>query len=242
MVAGGDADWAGETFMKDLKRKNKYSVDPFPPDPEFTKGEMIACPASAEFLDPLSEGYKLHWVHPSKLVNGVCPSCAKKFAKHSLVPSDRNHHSAIDECNDADGDTSGNIKKAVFFNHDEIDALLGTVDSAPDDARQMAGEVIREIFIYCFGVQYRRKGGLKLAASKLAVIAAGLQPSLLNGATQEQIAKQLGLTKAAVSWASVRFRDAFNLDTKNGRTEAQREAMRKARLSNPVGRHFKKQP
>ena len=234
--------------MKDLKRKNKYSVDPFPPEPEFTKGEMIACPASAEFLDPLAQGYKLHWVHPSKLVNGVCPACARKFAKRGVpkseVPVDLNER--LHPADPVDGDDTidhhGHIEKITVVNHDEIDALLGLAQSVPKDSIRVAGEFIREIFAYCFAVQFRRKGSLKLAAAKLAVIASGLSPNLLGGATKSQIAKSLGLTKQAVSYTSVKFRDAFNLPPQNGREHDQesRETMRKIRLANPVGRHFAK--
>ena len=49
----------------------------------FTNGNKVACPASAEFLDPLSAGYKIHWATPAELLEhgGVCKSCADKFTK-----------------------------------------------------------------------------------------------------------------------------------------------------------------
>lgn len=124
-----------------------------------------------------------------------------------------------------------------------MDALLGTIQAAPEDARHLAGEVIREVFAYCFSARFKTKSSLKLAASKLAVIAGWLRPDLLNGRTQTQVAKTLGLTKQSLAKASVKFRDQFDLPPQNGRSQEAREAMRRARLANPVGRHHAtKQP
>ena len=215
----------------------------------FRKGSMIACPASAEFLAPLSPDYKLHWVHPSRLVNGVCPACAKKFAKHKPAAvetpvdlNERHHHLDLEHDHVASV-APRDIEPATFFSYDDLDALLGTIEAAPEDARHLAGELIREVFAYCFSAKFKTKSELKLAASKLAVIAGWLRPDLLNGRTQTQVAQTLGLTKQALAKASVKFRDQFGLPPQNGRSQEARAAMRRARLANPVGRnHAAKQP
>jgi hypothetical protein len=209
----------------------------------FTDGKKIACPASAEMLDPLAAGFKLHYATHAELQKhgGVCKKCAEKFGKaHRAVvegrrietPVEISHRHEPDLQQDhAAFDAPGDLVGVVDFPFEEIDGVL---ESAPEDARQLAGEVIRQVFAYCFS-----KGSLTAAAAKFAVIGAGLRPNApgLDDATQTDLAKQLGLTKAALSKASVKFQDTFGIKFSRSRNESARAKMRLRRLGGPDRHH-----
>lgn len=218
-----------------------------------TKNNKVACPASAEFLDPLSAGYKIHWATPAELLEhgGVCKSCADKFTKaHAPVmsgrrvetPVDLNEHPmesdfqqdhiAFDEAHRATG--------VVDFSFDEIDGVLAT---APDDARQIAGELLRHVFQFCFGTNRKKLSKMQLttAAMRLAVVVSGLRPDTLNNATHGQLARALKRTKAAASKANVSFQQQHGIKFARSRDDTARAKMRARRIGGPA-RHHKDAP
>jgi hypothetical protein len=124
------------------------------------------------------------------------------------------------------------LTQTTDFDYDAVDEALRFVEAAPADARAQAGEVIRQVFAYCFG-----RGNLTAAAAKFAVIGAGLRPDVLDDATQTDLAQRLGLTKAALSKASVKFQDAFGVKFSRSRSADGRAKMSARRLGGPNRHH-----
>ncbi len=214
-----------------------------------TKGKKVACPASAEFLDPLAAGFKLHFATPAELQKhgGVCKACSEKFAKaHKTVvsgkrietPVDLNeHHLEPDLAQDHVAfDAPGDLVGIVDFPFAEIDGVL---ESAPEDARQLAGEVLREIFHFCFGTGHKQFGEtqLKTAAMRLAIVVSGLRPEIVNNATHGELAKCLSRTKAAASKSNVLFQSRHGFKFARSRDESARAKMRARRLGGPDRHH-----
>jgi hypothetical protein len=203
------------------------------------KKGRIACPRSWDNASLLTD-FEIHFEDPDKLINGICRKCHAKLMKTHKgflrgkieTPVDLNEHRHEPDLQQdhAAFDAPGDLVGVVDFPFEEIDGVL---ESAPEDARQLAGEVIRQVFAYCFS----KKGSLTAAAAKFAVIGAGLRPDVLSDATQTDLAKRLGLTKAALSKASVRFQDTFGIKFSRSRNESARAKMRARRLGGPDRHH-----
>jgi len=154
----------------------------------------------------------------------------------SPVPMEVHHHLPDFE-QDHGAFADGLLTQTSDFNYDEIDRALGLVEAAPPDAREQAGELVRQIFAYCF--KGKRGLNLRTATAKFVVIAAGLRPDVLGDESQTELAANLGLTKAALSKANVKFQDAFGFKFQRSRSADARAKMRAVRLANPVARNKK---
>ena len=213
----------------------------------FTNGKKVACPASAEFLDPLA-GYKLHFASKAELEKhgGVCKQCAEKFKKRgaailagkietpgAMVPPPPQMPDDHVAWQNVSGENYAELIQTSDFNFDEIDAALGLFETAAPEVRAQAGEVLREIFQFCFGTRRKKLGAneLKSAAMRFAVVVSGLRPDILNDATHGELARHLSRTKAAASKASCAFEDRHGIQFARSRRSDARAAMRKARLA-----------
>ena len=208
-------------------------------DATFTDSKnRVACPASLQFGDLINSG-QVHYATRRQIEKyGLCRKCRKRMKEHGKAvlngkletPADLNeHHHAPTVEQDHVAFDHGELTQSTDFDFDEIDRALGLVADAPPDARQQAGELVRQIFAYCF--KSKRKLNLRTAAAKLAVIGAGLRPDALADESQTELAASLGLSKAALSKASVKFQDAFGVKFSRSRSSAARAAMRAARLA-----------
>ncbi len=198
----------------------------------------IACPVSLENANLLSN-YSVHFTTKRQIEKfGMCKACRRRIKEKGKAlltgkletPASMtvHHHALTPEEDHAANIGPGEVVPTIEFDYDEVDRALGLVESPPEDARQLAGEVIRQVFAYCFG-----NGNLTAAAAKFAVIGVGLRPSVLSDATQTDLAKRLGLTKAALSKASVKFQDKFGIKFSRSRNESARSKMRARRLGGP---------
>jgi hypothetical protein len=203
----------------------------------------VACPASLEHGDLINSG-QVHYASRRQIEKfGLCKKCRKRIKKHGKAilkgkvetPAEieKHHFPTVEQ--DHAGFADGELVQAQEFDFAAVDEALGLVESTPPDARQQAGELVRQLFAYCFS---QRKLDLRTAAAKLAVIGAGLRPDALDDKTQTELARQLGLTKAAMSKASVKFQDAFCIKFSRSRSVSARAKMRARRLGG-LARHRK---
>jgi hypothetical protein len=214
-------------------------------DATFTDSKnRVACPASLEHGDLLNPG-QIHYASRRQIEKfGLCRKCrAKLKKKHAAIaagkietPATIEHHHHLDVEQDHVGFDAAEVVQTTDFDFAEVDLALGLVEETPPDARQQAGELVRQLFAYCF--KSKGKVNLKTAAAKLAVIGAGLRPDALNDASQTELAARLGLTKAALSKASVKFQSAFGIKFSRSRSVSARSKMRARRLGGPA-RHRK---
>lgn len=120
------------------------------------------------------------------------------------------------------------LVKMVDFPFDEIDGVLAV---APQDALTAAGELMRELFHFCYDTsQNNRRTQFQIATARFAVIVSGLRPEILSDQTRTEIAEALGVTKAALSKISVNFEQRFNFKSARTRSAAARAAMSKAAM------------
>ena len=205
----------------------------------------VACPASIEHGDLLNPG-QIHYASRRQIEKfGLCKKCRKRMKKHGKAilngkveqPASMNeHHHRPDVEQDHVGFDAAEVVQTTDFDFAEVDRALGLVEETPPDARQQAGELVRQLFAYCF--KSKGKVNLKTAAAKFAIIGAGLRPDALNDETQTKLAARLGLTKAAISKASVKFQSAFGIKFRRSRSVSARAKMRARRLGGPA-RHRK---
>ena len=202
----------------------------------------VACPASLQFGDLINSG-TLHFTTPAQIAKyGLCRKCRKRMKEHHKAilagkletPVDLNeqHHAPTVEQDHVALD-HGELTQSTDFDFDEVDRALGLVEAAPPDARQQAGELVREIFEFCFKARGKKFSAseLKTAAMRFAIVVSGLRPDILNDATHGELAKRLSRTKAAASKASVKFEDKHGFQFARSRSLQAREAMRVARLA-----------
>lgn len=123
------------------------------------------------------------------------------------------HHHLPDFEQDHGAFADGLLTQTTDFDYDEIDRALGLVEAAPPDVRQQAGELVRELFQFCFGANRKKLCAhwLRTATLRFAVVASATRPEILNDLTHGEIASQLGLTKAAASKALVLFEDKHGI-------------------------------
>lgn len=211
-------------------------------DATFTDSKnRVACPASLEHGDLLNPG-QIHYASRSQIEKyGLCRKCRKRMKKHGKAilkgkvetPAEieKHHFPTVEQ--DHAGFADGELVQAQEFDFAAVDEALGLVESTPPDARQQAGEVLRELFQFCFGTQRKKLGAkeLKTAAMRFAVIVSSLRPDVCNQATHGELAKHLGRTKAAASKALVAFEDRHGIQFARSRRADGRAAMRAARLA-----------
>jgi hypothetical protein len=208
----------------------------------FTKGKKVTCPRSWANANLLTD-FSVHYATPEEIQSngGVCRKCRKQIQKRvkailrgkKETPAVFEHHRAPDaEQDHVAFDAPGHAETVEWFNHDDVDAALGLIDAAPADARQQAGEVLRQVFQFCFNSPRKKFGAreLKTAAMRFALIASSLRPEVLNDATHGELARRIGRTKAAASKAIVNFEDKFNLQLARCRSQESRERMAAAAI------------
>ena len=197
----------------------------------------VACPASFEFLDPLATGFKVHYTTEKALKkhHGVCRKCAAKFKKHNLgmlrgaveTPAVFEHHHDLTLDEDHAGFVRlGEMGQITDFPYEDVDTALGLIKAASPDARQEAAEVLHRVFQWCY--PQNGKTSLRTAAARLAILVSGLRPDTLDKSL-EQMAHELGRTKAALSKTNVKTEQFFGIHFARSRSAAARAAMAAAR-------------
>ena len=192
---------------------------------------MMSCPACSK---------RVH-----NLFSGVCQGCKETFdARHRAVvvegksevpskaeelPSDPTVRHNFDETHHHE---NGHLC-AVAMPEEDFAELDGIIAAQPPSVRQLAGELVREIFLFCFNTNHKKFGAseLKTATLRFVVVAAGLRPDLLNNASNGQLARLLSRTKSTASKASCLFEDRFGLQFTRTRGKDARKRMRQARLA-----------
>jgi len=114
------------------------------------------------------------------------------------------------------------------FDFDGVDEALGFIHQAPPPARREAAELLRRLATWCFTGH-----GLRPAMVKLVAIFGGLRPDLLQDRSGQDLARELGVSKAAISKQTVRFEDAFQMKFARGRSKEARRNMAAARIGGP---------
>lgn len=200
-----------------------------------TRGR-IACPYSLQVADLLSP-YALHFVSQKELDanGGVCGSCAGKIKKRGLAlmngkkekPATIKSHHYFSPQEDHCELVNGHAEEIVDFNFDGIDETLGFIKNSPESVRNETGQLASKLFGWCFSSTGRNR--LKTAALRFAAIVAGIRPDLLDNCSQGELAKQLGLTKAAFSKTSLKFQSQFDIKFHRSRSIAARSNMADAR-------------
>jgi hypothetical protein len=126
-------------------------------------------------------------------------------------------------------DESHEVMQSVDFNFDGVDEALGFIHRSPPESREQAAELFRQLAAWCFpGNQ-----PLRSAMVKFTAIVSGLRPELLDNRGGSELAAELGVTKQALSAASVKFSDAFGIQFSRGRLPEARQRMADARLGGP---------
>ena len=126
-----------------------------------------------------------------------------------------------------DPETHGAIQ-TVDFNFDDVDEALGYIHHSPPSAREQAAELFRNLATWCFRGQQLRPGLVKLIA-----VISGLRPDLLDNRTEPDLARELGVTKQALSRQSLKFQDAWRIKFARSRSKEGREHMAAARRGGP---------
>lgn len=144
--------------------------------------------------------------------------------EHDLIqhkPAYRANTQAIEA-----GEDGFHIVGRVEFPFDDIDAALGVVEAAAPDSRQEAAHVLRELVTWCF--QTHARHGLRTATVRFTAITAGLRPDILSDRTLEDLAVEVGCTKANLSKACLKFADAFGVKFARSRSRTARSHMARA--------------
>jgi hypothetical protein len=216
-----------------------------PTDTITDKRGRVACPASFEHADLLTN-YKLHFASPSQIAKyGVCRKCRARMKKHNAAilagkvetPVDLNerHHEPDLEHDHAASVAPGEFVQTTDFPYDaiceterELDEALGLVAKATPDARREAADVLHQVFQWCF--PRNGKTDLRTAAARLAVFVSGLNPRVLDGKTLEEMATELDRTKAALSKTNVHAERHFGIHFTRSRSDTSRAHMAAAQL------------
>lgn len=178
--------------------------------------------------------YQFHFLTAEDMKAGrkVCAPCLGKFRKHNagvlggkveepVNMSEPKYKNAMD-LDDGSFDEDGHRHQTVDFNYAELD---GRLDEVTPDARQMAGEVLRQVFTYVFN-----GCSLRSSAAKLCVIVGGLRPEIVGEKSFLAMAKALGLSKAAISKANRSAQARFGIEFARSRKPDACGRMRAARM------------
>jgi hypothetical protein len=199
-----------------------------------TNGELVLCPGSHEaFAAVFLDKERLHRVPQAELDShrGLCKKCFEKVQRNNCrvlagkvetpVELSVPYHNLNPEEDHSGYVAPGEAVQTVDFNYDEIDRLLGLVESEPPTVRATAAALFAEIMAWVWSGKYP----FKSAAIKFAALTAGLRPDLLGDRTFLQLGREYGVTKAAISKAALKFSDAFGIQFTRSRTESARNHM-----------------
>src|ERR1017187_1941453 len=110
----------------------------------------------------------------------------------------------------------------------DLDEGLGFIHKTPPPARELTGELFRNLATGCFKAQQLRPAMVKFIA-----IIAGLRPDLLADRTGGDLANELGVSRQALTRQSLRFQDAWRIKFARSRSKAGREHMARSRRGGP---------
>lgn len=202
----------------------------------------IICPRSIDKMDVLSDGYKLHYATPAELKanGGVCAACAKVIRKHNS-PSPRRGESEPQSSHEEvhttgerhyeGGEDHGRIE-VTQFDWQGVEELLGELEQATPTAREEAADLMSRIFTW---IMARRS--VKTPLVRMWAILAGIRPDLaFDGESYPQIARRLGITKAAFSKTMLLAQDHFRLKFARTRSAISRARMGAAQVGHPAWR------
>ena len=117
----------------------------------------------------------------------------------------------------------------------DLDEGLDFIHKTPPTAREQAAELFRSLATWCF-----RGQRLRPAMTKFVAIISGLRPDLLADRTGGDLARELGITKQALTRQSLRFQDAWHIKFARSRSKEGRARMATARRGGPnrnLGQH-----
>jgi hypothetical protein len=118
------------------------------------------------------------------------------------------------------------------------------MDPAPADFAT-AGEVMRQVLVYCFDVPRDKKHGgprLDMAFRRFVGVVWLLRPELLNYVSLMQLSPRLGVTRAALSKMIRNFGDAFGIRNVLQKAEGARQAYSTAQKRDHWRNRAKKGP
>lgn len=113
------------------------------------------------------------------------------------------------------------------------------VDNKPDsdsNNRTLPSEILKKFLAYCWGSSGKnRRHVMRIPFQRFAILSAMVDPELVGNQDFTQLARQLKLTKAAVSRQAVRMCDELGVHFRMMRRQGARENMSKARLGQTQG-------
>jgi hypothetical protein len=121
--------------------------------------------------------------------------------------------------------------QTVDFPFSDIDEALGYIHHTPPSGRAMAGELLRQLLIWCCGSNGTRS--LRSATTRFVAVVSGLRPEILLDRTGRDLACELGISRQALSHQAVKFEDAFGIKFARCRSKEARQRMAAARRGGP---------
>lgn len=110
----------------------------------------------------------------------------------------------------------------------DLDEVAGAIAETPPTPRAQAGELLRQILTWCCGANGTRS--LRSATVRFVALTSGLRPEILRDRTGGDLARELGITKQALSAQAVKFEDAFKIKFARCRSKEARTRMARARV------------
>ena len=131
-----------------------------------------------------------------------------------------------------------------FAAHVDGEPEAGPVEPAPADFAA-AGEVMRQVLVYCFDVARDKKHGgprLDMAFRRFVGVVWLLRPELLSYVSLMQLSPRLGVTRAALSKMIRNFGDAFGIRNVLQKNEGAREIYSEVQKRDHWRNRAKKKP
>jgi hypothetical protein len=128
-----------------------------------------------------------------------------------------------------------NLDEIIEFDFDGVSALLGEIESSPDDVKAQAAEMFSRIMVWIWTSVKGRQ--VHNALVRFTALTSGLRPDLVGNKSYEVLAKELGVKKQSMSATALRFSDIFKIKLARSRKEESRETMARAQRGHP-NRHF----
>lgn len=120
----------------------------------------------------------------------------------------------------SDGDL-GHFEAVEDFNFDAVDEALGHIITTPDDSRAIAADLLSKLLVWTWS----KPSSSRAALVKFTALSGGLRPDLLENRTYLELAKECGVSKAAISKSAVLFQRAFGIHFARSRTDEARRHM-----------------
>jgi len=94
----------------------------------------------------------------------------------------------------------------------------------------LAADGLTRMLQWCWPPRRSVRVGLRVGFRRFVAVSMTLRPELLDNCTFAQVAREVGVTKAALSKHSVDFEREFGLQFRRGRSATARAHMRAARM------------